>query len=1621
MEHTSPSSSLGTQRRPRLRRILLWMVIIVVIVLLLIPILVQLPVVQQYGISRLEKAVKENTGADLTLDRFYLNPWKDLTLEDVSLISAEADTILDLESLNVTFDKSLLSLMRRELALSSIDIRGGFFFLEKPLGADLSNIDRIIQKMNRQHGKDSNNAGDSTKTKAPAWIYSLSDVGIHDVLFIHDNQWKGNYEKFYVKAADIDVGKIDIAGKEVIIDKVSITDPLVDLLQVPVETEDDEDAVIQDPITFLVKSFQLTGGTVSLDNKRAPPDRPTYPGKLNLSKFSLTDIVLDLKDVSIRDWHFAGEADEISLQFDTGYKLQLSAGMSTITPTRTDINDVVISSRNTVLQDTIIMKYREYPDFKDFENQVIMDFRLHQSKILIDDLTHFIPALASKPLFKANAKQTLYYDGRLLGRVNNLRGRNVTMRLGELLAFNGNFSTRNLTIPGEELFNFDFKEFRTSSESIQKLSPGVNIPSNFANLGEVKFQGYFDGLIEDFVMSGNGRSDLGSFKIDMRLDTKGGKTKANYTGDLQLYDFDLGRWAEDPDFGKTTLRATVENGKGLTLESVNSLLETDITYLDYRGYRYENVEAQGEFENKRFNGKLELRSEDADFSFDGEVDFRGTKPRIDFQADVKQLDLEALNFMEDDFAVSGILDIDLIDSEIDSAIGTVSATDLKIDDGKFIHELQELQLRLAFDGKDRVVVARTDLGDVKINGDFRLTQIAEDIKYLIRSQYPRYADMLDLKLKPDYRSTAYFNYSIEMEDSRDLLNLLGAANVRFYNLESDGVLDNRRPGSNTNIAFDSLMLKRTLISDVQVSQTGDRGANIIGAYVGGIRVGKTQISPLDVEADINPENILFSIQSQRIKELTPMLDILGELKVDQDSYVFHFDRLFDRRESWVLNPDNLLSITDGVVDISDFSVSKDDQALIIRKSKDSDGLEGEVTGIDLGLLNEIWDYPKLAFAGKAEINFEIDKLSNINEVSAQVYSDDFIINDDNHGVLDGNVSYYKLDRSLAMDVRLGKDNSYLSSRGIVSLSRITSEETNHYDLNIAAVDYPLDILEYFIGDGISDTRGAINMEMNISDIDGKPLPSGFMTVSDGYVVVNYLQAGFFIDDQSVAIKENFFDATGAILTDINGQPGTITGGIRHDYFKDLRLDVSVDADDVVALNTQKGDNKLYYGYARGSLNANFTGPFSATDIVINATAGRGTSLIMPIQASTDYDDESSFVRFITAEDTVQADELELVETVDASTGVSVSMNLGITDQADLQIIFNERTGDILQGRGRGNLAIEVGREGRFEVYGNYEVVQGQYLFTKGWINKRFSVVKGGKIQWTGDPLNANINIDAVYEGLSTSLSAFLTEYLPVASENAQQQARNRTEVDLTLQMRGSLLQPDISFDLAFPNLTGELRSLADSKIRVLKSDQDALNQQVGSLIAFRSFLPTSNGAGGNFGGIAASSSFNTVSEFLSNQLSLMVSGLLAEAVDDVDFISSLDFRFDVSNYQAIDQLANESILESSEILLKLKPSFLNDRLVFDAGANIINNSPISSGTFVGEDVVIEYLLSQDGRLKLRAFQKSEETIEGRIRRFGVGLSYRKEFDNLRDFFTSVKKNSKKKEAATETGTSADLR
>src|SRR5690606_33352461 len=164
------------------------------------------------------------------------------------------------------------------------------------------------------------------------------------------------------------------------------------------------------------------------------------------------------------------------------------------------------------------------------------------------------------------------------------------------------------------------------------------------------------------------------------------------------------------------------------------------------------------------------------------------------------------------------------------------------------------------------------------------------------------------------------------------------------------------------------------------------------------------------------------------------------------------------------------------------------------------------------------------------------------------------------------------------------------------------------------------------------------------------------------------------------------------------------------------------------------------------------------------------------------------------------------------------------DAAQVKIIFDEAQGNIMEGYGRGNIQLNITRTGDFTVRGDYEIERGEYLFTlMNFVNKPFTVRRGGIIRWTGDPLDAQIDLQADYSGLRTSLTNFLSEY--GLTGQLASEAQRSTEVELTMRLTGSLLRPNLDFSLNFPEVPESLRSYVDSKVRNLSNNKEQMNTQ----------------------------------------------------------------------------------------------------------------------------------------------------------------------------------------------------
>jgi hypothetical protein len=309
--------------------------------------------------------------------------------------------------------------------------------------------------------------------------------------------------------------------------------------------------------------------------------------------------------------------------------------------------------------------------------------------------------------------------------------------------------------------------------------------------------------------------------------------------------------------------------------------------------------------------------------------------------------------------------------------------------------------------------------------------------------------------------------------------------------------------------------------------------------------------------------------------------------------------------------------------------------------------------------------------------------------------------------------------------------------------------------------------------------------------------------------------------------------------------------------------------------------------------------------------------------------------------------------------------MNVTRDADIEIILPGNIGYI-KANGSGNLRLGVDPNGYLTLAGSYKILSGLFLFSlEQLVSRRFEIQEGSSISWTGDINDAEVNIVARYR-LRTTLSGLGSSLL---SEDA---ASQKVNVNTDIRMTGSLFNPDLSFGITFPNMQEQDKQAIYALLDT--NDKSLMNQQAISLLVLNSFSTT--GSGG-------SNPVNPAS-IMSNTLSSMLSQI------------SNDFNIGI-NYVPGDRVTSE------QLEVALSTQLLDDRLTIDGNIDVSSDNSTSQHTssIVG-DVNIEYKLTRDGRFRVKAFNRSNDlSLLNDYAPYtqGVGIFYRKEFNNLHELFS----------------------
>lgn len=1254
-----------------------------------------------------------------------------------------------------------------------------------------------------------------------------------------------------------------------------------------------------------------------------------------------------------------------------------------------------------VISDTIIFRFNGQEQLSDFVPNVLIHANLHNTIIRPKDLALFAPD-ADK------LTQPVYLSGVFNGRINKFRFSQMEIGTGRTI-LKGSLDMDGLPDIDETFIVLGLKNSRLDFHDISFLFD-QQVLERLLPIGRVNLDGEFLGYPTDFVAKGEFSGRLGRITSDINFKVNEKNfDRSVYSGKLAVYNFDLGQYLNDTiNFQRVNLSGNVK-GSGLTKKTADFLLNGKVSSIGIRNYNYRNISTNARFASQLFNGFIKINDPNLQFSANGSIDLREGFNVISMHAELDTANLHNLGLSKKELFLHTKIDINTRGLHIDSLAGRADLQDLKIrfDDKWLI--LDDIHVQADRVHNERHISLKTNLADADVKGDFLMSDITRDMQTLvnemllnIRNDQSEIASYYRTKASRPKSYQADFN--VDIKNARPVLALLKLDMAVSDHTKIEGKFSS----GYTSIlqiftSVDSIVYGNSLLLDTDVELTASKIADSTSVLaMGFVNSEKQTFTPqfktrnLVAEAIWNKNHIDFALDGDQ-EDKTNYLRMKGSVDFMKDSTNIKIlpSSLKVLEKVWEFDPDNLISIRRRHVRVSDLVLRNENQYISADGSISADPdekLSVRVKNFDLSTLNPI--------IGR-DISGTLNALVDLNNyylrpfVQNDIQIDSLTVDHFLIGDITGRNQWDTLDRKFI--IRFFVDRT---GQRIVDLDGYYNPDINS-PLNVSArlQQANLKILEPFLEHLFSDIGGTVTGNFRILGTLQAPEIDGEGEITDGQLMIDYLKTNYRFTG-TIGLSPYSIYFKNIVLTDMFNNKGLLSGTIAHQNFYRMRINIDASFQNLQVLNTSPRDNNLFYGqgYATGSLN--IYGPVSNLKITADARTDRNTRIFIPIEGTSEVE-KKDFIKFVSFTDSTFQQSLkgEINNKIDL-TGISMDFNLTVTPDAYCEIIFDIKAGDIIRGRGNGELQLQLNTTGEFNMFGPFEFTEGWYNFTLyDIINKDFVINKGSRINWYGDAYGGVLDISASYNQLAS--------FGPILSNQAlatHPQLRRKYPVQVLLNLKGNMLSPDFDFDIVTRDLPqsiiveGEPNPVRlDFEFQAFKNkmDEQELYRQVFSLIVLRRFSPPESfNTSGSFA--------NSVSELFSNQLSNWIS-----QVDE-----NLEIDVDLSTF---DQEAFNTFQ------LRLSYTFLNGRLrvtrdatTFYGNQNNIPNSSQQQNSIasIAGDWTVDYLLTADGKLRVKMYNRTNinpilNTIGSQNSlTTGVSISHMQSFNELKDLWRAVRNRRK---------------
>lgn len=1236
--------------------------------------------------------------------------------------------------------------------------------------------------------------------------------------------------------------------------------------------------------------------------------------------------------------------------------------------------------------------------------QLSYDITVFNSYILKNDLTKFLP--------NNNYVDQLPID---LTLTTHLKGNKKTSFIdinvkSNVFTFNGKADLKNIDNTKFITYNISIVDGSVEKSFITKFIPPNSIPPSIQLPKTILFKGYVRGDINnvqpDLILNGM----YGMITAKGYVYNFQNINKAKYDIHFTTKDLAIGKLlSQDSLLGNVTLSATAK-GVGFDYKKMHAAFNIKVQSASIKNYAYKNVYLNANLVGGKISSNGSINDANLQMQFIAAANLLDEYPSaVEATITVDTLQSKQLNLFNDTLNASfnASFNVYLKGSDLNpkkfNLYALVDSSKLTLKNKTYL--LDSITLKaLTSSGKNDITL-NSPLLDLLASGSFDYDKIYQSLLQYIDKYYDVVSTQ-NINLPPQQIA---INGLIKKHPLlTDLVQGLTYQDIHFY-----GKYNSK--GGDSSLSFISSIPKLSyqafLIDSGNINITSTNNKIEYAIEFAELKFNKNTFYASSVKGVIVNDS-LHIVALTKDKKNTDQFKIGASVIAKEKTYSVSFKNdLLINYQKWNVSTTNKISYSPQGILVKDFFI-ENGKSKIAANSKTNffnSPIDIDIINFDIKDITSIANTDTLIAAGV--INGKINVSSFEKKLPAFVGN----LSVDSFQFMQQSIGNLKFSAKNETDNSINASLELTGNENIVNVNGnyYLNNEEKQFDADLDLQRLNMASLQAFTAGNITKSSGSITGAIKLSGNFKEPTWNGNLNFDSTKFTVVQTGVPYKINKQKVVLNYPVISFNKFTINDTASNAMTIDGNIKAQSISLYDFSLAIRSRNFTLVNTPKVMANTVYGFAAANANININGNNLNPDIEGNITLNNKSdvTIVLPEQ-NINKDAAKSVVRFIDRDTFELPQKVAFTPALQEKQGVAkfinYNLNITINKSSSLTIIIDPSSGDELKVQGDAQLNAGVAPGGNIVLAGNYALKNGYYVLNYQFLKKKFNLLEGSTIAFSGSPMDAQVDITAEYIANTSALNLLENEVgqMDVKMANTFKQ---KIPFRVLLYLKGNLKKPVISFDIQLPDesanlpISREIRTTIENKLTQIRADVAVTNKEIFSLLLF-----------GNFVGEQSTDFFKGNGTSIDNVARESVSKFLSSALNQIasDLFKGIDVDLNLNSYQ---NFSSGDAQQRTDLNIAVTKSFLDNRLTVTAGKNFgvegqdAGAKTVQQNSSSFPDITLNYKLSRDGKYAIRAFRKDqfEVTVDGYVVETGVAFVVTFDYDKFNELFKKKKKRTKK--------------